>query len=266
MSNFNFDTISIKSVLKAFDFAIEPIAITDANLEGGVKFIYVNSAFLKETLYTKEELIGQSPKILQGPKSDQKMLAKLKENLLNDEDFKGQTVNYKKDGSAYIVQWSISPLKNVYNKTIAFISIHKILTKEIKALNDNILFDRIIQHSPQAILVSDLEANIIYTNEAFAKNIGYSVDELVGKHTRVLKSGKQSSSFYEKMWQGLLNEGKFEGIFISKKKNGSLFYDKKIITLVKDKDGAPKYYMAICHDVTNLKKALVDKKRNPNEK
>jgi PAS domain S-box-containing protein len=250
----------MKSIMKAFDFAIEPIAITDSNLEDGVKFVYVNASFLKETGYTQEELLGESPKILQGPKSDTKMLAKLKESLLKDEDFKGQTVNYKKDDTPYIVQWSISPLKNVYNKTVAYMSIHKILTKEIDALNDNILFDRIIQQSPQAILVSDLEANIIYTNETFAKNIGYVVEELVGKHTRILKSGKQSPSFYEKMWKGLLADGKFEGIFVSKKKNGSLFYDKKIITLIKDKDSNPKYYMAVCHDVTNIKKALAAKK------
>ena len=260
MKNFNFNTISIKSIFRAFDFAIEPIAITDANLEEGVKFVYVNPSFLKETGYSEEELLGESPKILQGPKSNREMLLKLKENLLSGEDFKGQTINYKKDNTPYIVQWSISPLKNVYNKTVAYISIHKILTKEIEALNDNILFDSIIQQSPQAILVSDLEANIIYTNDAFAKNLGYGANEMIGKHTRILKSGKQSSAFYEKMWDGLLNNESFEGIFVSKKKDGSLFYDKKIITLIKDKDGAPRYYMAICHDVTNLKKALASKK------
>lgn len=261
MNNFNFNIISLKSIFQAFDFAIEPIAITDANLKGGVKFIYVNPSFLKETGYTKEELLGESPKILQGPKSNRDMLLKLKESLLRDEDFKGQTINYKKDATPYIVQWSISPLKDAYSKTVAFISIQKILTKEIDALNNNILFESIIKQSPQAILVSDLEANIIYTNEAFAKSIGYTVDELIGKHTRILKSGKQSPAFYEKMWLGLLNDQKFEGIFVSKKKNGSLFYDKKIITLVKDKDGIAKYYMAICHDITNLKKALATKKK-----
>lgn len=260
MSSFNFNIISMKSMFKAFDYALEPIALTDANLTDGVKFIYVNPSFLKETGYSKEELVGESPKILQGPKSNKEMLLKLKENLLRDEDFKGQTINYKKDSTPYIVQWSISPLKDVYNKTVAFISIHKILTKEIEALNNNILFENIIGQSPQAILVSDLEANIIYTNEAFAKNIGYSVDELIGKHTRILKSGKQGAAFYQKMWLGLLNHQRFEGIFVSKKKDGSFFYDKKIITLVKDKDSNPMYYMAVCYDVTKLKNALGSKK------
>lgn len=51
-------------------------------------------------------------------------------------------------------------------------------------------------------------------------------------------------------------------IYLLAKKDGSLFYDKKIITLVKDKDGTPKYYMAICHDITNLKNALAAKKNH----
>lgn len=92
-----------------------------------------------------------------------------------------------------------------------------LITKEIEALNNNnILFESIIQQSPQAMLVSDLEANIIYTNEAFARNIGYMVDELIGKHTRILKSG--NPEYYEKMWLELLNNGSFEDIFISKKR------------------------------------------------
>ncbi len=261
MNIFSLDHVASKSILCAFDFSLDPIAITDGNLNGGVKILYVNPAFLKQTGYSKEELLGQSPKILQGPKSNQEMLSKLKETLLRGEDFKGQTTNYKKDKTPYIVQWSISPLKNVYNKTVAFISIQKILTKEIDAINNNILFQSIIQQSPEAILVSDLEANIIYTNETFAKSLGYQVDELIGKHTRILKSGKQSKEFYQQMWFELLNKENFEGVFISKKKDNSLFYDKKIIKLIKDIDGAPKCYMSISHDITNLKNALATKKK-----
>ncbi len=261
MNTFSINHISSKSILSAFDFALNPIAITDSDLKRGVKILYVNPAFLKQTGYSKEELLGESPKILQGPKSNQEMLLKLKETLLRDEDFHGQTTNYKKDKTPYIVQWSISPLKNVYNKTVAFISIQKILTKEIDAINNNILFESIIQQSPQAILVSDLEGKIIYTNEAFVNSTGYSINELVGQHTRMLKSGKQNQEFYEKMWFELVHHESFEGIFISKKKNGSLFYNKQSIRLVKDIDGMPKYYMSISHDITNLKNALATKKK-----
>lgn len=251
--------ITNESFFSAFEHAIEPIAITDANLNTGVRFIFVNESFTKETGYSKDELIGKSPKILQGKNSNHKMLAQLKQTLLEGKNFKGQTVNYKKDQTPYIVQWSISPLKDRNNVTVAYISIHKILTSEINAKNKNILFDKIIQQSPGAILVTDIEANIVYVNHAFCKNLGYREDELVGFNTRVLKSGKQTEQFYSNMWQSLMKYHKFEGIFISKKKNGELFYDKKVITTIKDEDGNPLYYLAMCFDVTKVKDALSKK-------
>lgn len=248
--------LDTSSFFKAFDHAIEPIAVTDANLDKGVRFIYVNQAFLDETKYTKEELIGQSPKILQGDKSNKNMLLKLKNTLKRGENFKGQTINYKKDQTPYIVQWTISPLKDNKGDTIAYLSIHKIMTAQVEAQNKNILFDKILQQTPGAILVTDMQAKIVYVNNAFSSNLGYEPKELIGKHTRVLKSGKQNEKFYENMWQSLISKHKFEGIFISRKKNGNFFYDKKVITVVKDQDSNPLYYLAMCFDVTKIKEAF----------
>lgn len=258
------DNLDLDSLFAAFDYAIEPIAITDANLKEGVKFIYVNQAFLRETGYTKGELIGQNPKILQGKRSNIQMLSKLKNALMQGENFKGQTINYKKDRTPYIVQWTISPLKDKTNNIIAYISIHKIMTAQVEAENKNILFDKILQQTPGAILVTDLEANIVYVNNAFSHNLGYEPNELIGKHTRILKSGKQNDKFYENMWISLISEHKFEGIFISKKKNGELFYDKKVIRVVKDHNSNPLYYLAMCFDVTKVREALQKKTSVPN--
>jgi len=252
----NLPNITNSSLFEAFNYAVDPIAITDSNLNSGVKFIFVNNSFVKETGYSKEELIGQSPKILQGKHSNIKMLSDLKQTLLEGKNFKGHTVNYKKDKTPYIVQWSISPLKDRNNTTIAYVSIHKILTAEVHAKNKNILFDKIIQQSPGAILVTDMDAKIVYINDAFCKNLGYSYGELIGQHTRILKSGKQNDRFYKNMWHSLLHEQKFESIFISKKKNGDLFYDKKVITIVKDNELKPLYYLAMCFDVTKVKNAF----------
>ena len=62
------------------------------------------------------------------------------------------------------------------------------------------------------------------------------------------------------MLQSLKNTGKFDGIFISSRKDGTFFYDKKTITLVKDEDGEAKYYVGVSHDITKLKQALSNKR------
>ena len=261
MSKLNFEAIAHKSIFEAFDFSIDPIGVADANLDSGVKFIYVNEAFCKETGYTKEELIGQNPNILQGEKSNRALLSTLKEKLKNEGNFKGQTVNYKKDGSEYIVQWTISSLKDRYGKVIAYISFHKIITQQVHALNENHLLQKIVRQVPSSIIVTDLEANIIYINDTFLKNIQYRAEELIGQNARVLKSGKQSEKYYKNMWEKLTSEEKFEGIFISSRKDGSLFYDKKTIQLIKDENGNPQYYIGVSHDITKLTLALQKQKR-----
>lgn len=262
MSTLNFEAISHKSIFEAFDFSIDPIAVTDANLDNGVAIIYVNSAFCNETGYTKEELIGQNPNILQGEKSNRALLGTLKEKLKQDGNFKGQTVNYKKDGSEYIVQWTISSLKDRYGKVIAYVSFHKIITQQVNALNENDLLQKVIHNVPSSIIITDLEANIIYVNNAFLKNIQYRSDELIGKNARVLKSGKQSDKYYKNMWEKLSSEGSFEGVFISSRKDGTLFYDKKTIQLIKDENGKPQYYVGVSHDITQLTLALQKQKRS----
>jgi PAS domain S-box-containing protein len=257
----NLEAITHKSILEAFDASNEPIAITDAQLDSGVSLIYVNPAFCRETLYTKEELLGENPRILQGEKSNKELLGTLKEKLKTEGVFEGQTTNYKKDGSEYIVNWTISPLKDRYGKVLAYISFHKIITKEVTAELQNMVFEEVLENLPSMIIVTDLQANIIYVNKTFLQNLQYSKRELVGKNARILKSGKQSDKYYKNMWEKLTTKGCFDGVFISAKKDGTLFYDKKTITLLKDRSGVAQYYIGVSHDITQLTLALKKQKQ-----
>lgn len=237
-------------IVHTFDGALDPIAITTAKWEDGIKFIYVNDAFCRETLYKKEEILGQNPKILQGENSNREILSTLKSTLLSDEEFVGQSINYKKDGTEYIVQWSISHIKNKSNETVAYIAFQKILTKYVAIENENYLLQAIVKQSPGMILVTDLESNIVYANDSFCKNIGFSYSELIGHHSRILKSGRQNKTFYRNMWKQLIKTGEYEGVFVNKKKDGTIFYDKKKIHTIKDEEGNPVYYFSVSYDVT----------------
>lgn len=233
-----------------FEHSVQPIAITSSDWENGIKFIYVNRAFCNETKYLKENIIGQSPKILQGQESNQKVLSDLKKTLQADQNFIGQSVNYRKDGTPYYVKWSISPLKDSDNKTMAYISFQTVIDKEIKIEHEKLL-SSIVNVSNNLILVTNLEGIIVYVNQAFSTKLGYSKEELIGKHTRVLKSGVQNNHFYKKMWKSIIQTGSFSDIFISKKSDGTLFYDKKDISTIKDENGRAIYYVSISSDISD---------------
>lgn len=91
----------------------ESVLITTAELhEPGPFIIYVNPAFEKMTGWTKEEAIGKTPRILQGPRTEHKIFKNLYEILHRGEIWSGRTINYRKDGSDFYMQWSIVPIRN----------------------------------------------------------------------------------------------------------------------------------------------------------
>ena len=96
---------------RALQVANIPIIITEAGLKRpGPRIVFVNRAFCASTRFSEKELIGQTPRILQGPRTDRELLARLAECLKNGEPFAGQTINYRKDGTTYLASWNISPI------------------------------------------------------------------------------------------------------------------------------------------------------------
>lgn len=116
---------SLRLMDAAVRSATECVLITDANLEGpeGPKIVFVNPAFTILSGYSAEEALGKTPRILQGPKTDRAMLNRLKATLQRGEPFSAETVNYRKDGSEYVVEWRISPIKNEEGDIIHWVSV-----------------------------------------------------------------------------------------------------------------------------------------------
>ncbi len=245
-----FKGMSQKSLYEIFETSFDPVAVTDANWEEGLKIIYVNEAFCSATGYSKEEMLGQNPKILQGKESNYKILKELKRELKKGKTFVGQTTNYKKNKTPYFVKWSIIPIKSKEEKILGYISFQKIIDKKNLDVKHDKLLSTIVDISTNLILVTDLEGVIVYINQSFSEKLGYRKEELIGKHSRILKSDAQNKKFYQRMWHSILKKGKFSDIFISRKKDGTLFYDKKDISTIMDDDGNPLYYVSISQDIT----------------
>ena len=89
--------------------SFDSILITDATTAG--KIIYANKAFKKLTGYETSEVIGKSPRILQGVGTDKKVIKRLAAALKSGKKFEGKAINYKKDGTPFIMFWRVLPIK-----------------------------------------------------------------------------------------------------------------------------------------------------------
>jgi PAS domain S-box-containing protein len=97
---------------KAADHAFHAITITRADHEGQPgEIIYVNDAFTELTGYSAEAVVGETPSVLQGPKTEQDVLDRLGRKLDAGEVFHGRTVNYRKDGSEFMMEWKVIPVE-----------------------------------------------------------------------------------------------------------------------------------------------------------
>ncbi|MBO6522596.1 MAG: PAS domain S-box protein [Balneolaceae bacterium] len=109
----------------------DSILITELGLEKpGPKIVYVNDGFTKMTGYLPEEVIGKTPRILQGPKTDRAILDRLKRRLIEGQAFFGHSINYRKDGSEFINQWDIHPLLNIEGEVTHWVSYQRDVTEK----------------------------------------------------------------------------------------------------------------------------------------
>ena len=104
------------------DNSFDSIVITDATIQG--KIIYANKAFKKLTGYDPSDVIGKTPRILQGVGTDKKVIGRLAVALKSGKKFQGKTINYKKDGTPFIMYWRVSPIR-VGKTTEAWIAIQR---------------------------------------------------------------------------------------------------------------------------------------------
>ncbi len=121
------------------------VLITEAEPfeEPGPKILYVNEAFTKMTGYTSEEVIGKSPRILQGPKSNKEDLARLGKALRNWEPYEITTVNYKKNGETYWVNFTVTPVADETGWYTHWIAIERDVTEVMNKKLQNDLLGKI---------------------------------------------------------------------------------------------------------------------------
>ena len=122
-----------EQMLRLLDAAVrqarEAILITTANLDApGPEVIFINPAFTEMTGYSRSDILGKTPRILQGPKTDRDMLKRLRETLSNGGSYSAETINYRKDGSEYVVAWDISPVRDERGQTVQYLSIQRDVT------------------------------------------------------------------------------------------------------------------------------------------
>jgi PAS domain S-box-containing protein len=126
MQDENYKYIMKRLLEASMEESFNSVILTEAG--PGYPIIYVNPAFCELTGYGPHEVTGKSPSILQGPNTDAEVLKRLNRNVAAGELFHGRAVNYRKDGSEFMMEWKIAPIKNEKDEITHYLAIQRDVT------------------------------------------------------------------------------------------------------------------------------------------
>ncbi len=119
----NYKYIIKRLLIASIEESFNSIVITETG--PGYPIIYVNPAFSILTGYAPQEVIGKSPSILQGSETDPEVLERLNRNLAQGELFFGKAINYHRDGSTFMMEWKIAPIRNEKDEITHYLAIQR---------------------------------------------------------------------------------------------------------------------------------------------
>ncbi len=170
----------------SFDYLSDSVVITDGRLDPpGPRILHVNRAFTRMTGYDAEEVIGKTPRILQGPKTVRDMLDRLQSRLSRGEDVVLETVNYRKDGGELGLEWSVKPVHDKSGQITNLLSIQRDVTERMRV--QSALFEHknrleaTLDAIGQGIVLTDRHGKVTHLNPAAASLTGWTADQAAGR-------------------------------------------------------------------------------------
>ena len=198
--------------------------------------------------YTEEEALGQFGTRWIVPQDRERVM----KNMLSGYELPYEVSGLRKDGSSFPATIR-GRMMHYHGKTVRVTSMADIT--EIKRAEDALrLAASVFTHAREGISITDTGGTIIDVNDAFTRITGYGRDEVLGKNSRILQSGRHGKEFYQAMWSDLLEKGHWSGELWNRNKWGEEFVEKLTISAVHDESGSVRNYVALFSDVTQRRK------------
>ena len=222
-------------------------AAIEFNLDGSI--IHANENFLKTLGYTLDEIKGRhhSMFVEQGYRES----AEYKQFWRELNEGKFQTGEFKRIGKGNKTVWiqgSYNPILDLNGKPFKVVKFATNITGRKRSEEAISMV--------QAIIEFGLDGNVLTANDNFLKTMGYTIEEVRGRHHSLfVDPAYRESADYRQFWRDL-NDGKFQaGDFKRIAKGGREVWLQAIYNPIFDSDGKPFKVVKNASDITDRKKA-----------
>lgn len=223
-----------------FSHSSDLIAILDK--DGHV--LAVNPAFVEHTGYTERDFAGRNLRDIIPGYDD------LRARVRAGGVWEGELTVLKKDATPLSGWLVVNAIQDPDEGIRYFVAVFRDLSELMESEATVRKLSQAVEQSPSSVVITSLDAQIEYANPQFFRATGYHRDEVIGQNPSILQSGLTPRQTYEDLWRNITAGKVWQGEFANRRKDGTVFYERSIVSPLFDEDRNVTGYLAIKHDVT----------------
>ena len=175
--------------------------------------------------------------------------------LCSQGTWQGEVQERRKDASALTGWLVVNAVRDHAGQVVNYVGVLRDISR-LRADEATIRkLSLAVEQSPTSIVITSTAPTIEYANPQFFRTTGYTPEEVLGANPRVLQSGQTPSATYQAMWAALVAGHVWQGEFVNRRKDGSLYVEQATVAPLTDANGLTTHYLGIKQDITAHKEA-----------
>ena len=156
----------------------------------------------------------------------------------------------KLDGSPMWVRNNVRVVRDTQGAVLYYEGALEEITAQVQAAQQMRKLSSAIEQTADSVMIANRDGVIEYVNPAFELTTGYASAEALGRKPSLMKSGQHDDAFYRDLWSAILRGESYRGVFTNRRKDGSLYYEEKTITPLRDAHGDITHFVSTGKDIS----------------